>query len=312
MRSKPEVGGLLHTYSQASGRCAAMLPNRLIESSTTSDWTALLLDHHEGSGHSDTFETHPTDDLTLVVATAGRYDLQLLAGGRWRTALYQPGNAGMTPPGETARLRWSTPSARHAYGTLHLYLPGSLLEQIADEYRCSTKSVVLSQSTVLAFRDDTVTVQAHALLAAHRNGEPNLYAEGAARWLATHLLSRQAQWRNVADDTRLAATLSDRRLARVIEFMSCHLDSALTLDELAREACISVHHFGRRFREHVGMGPAAYLTTLRIERACLLLRTTDLAVIDIAFRCGYSRASAFSTAFLRHKGHTPSAFRAER
>jgi AraC family transcriptional regulator len=304
--------GSAYAYSQASGRCASMQPNRLIESSATLGWTSLLLDRHEGSGHSDAFETHPTDDLTLVVATAGRHELQALAGGRWRTALYQPGNAGMTPPGETARLRWSTPSERHAFGTLHLYLPGSLLAQIADEYRRSGQSADIDQLSVLTFRDDIVTAHANALLAAHRSGEPDLYAAGAARWLTTHLLSRQAQWRNVADDTRQPAALSDRRLARVIEFMSCHLDRALTLDELAREAGISVHHFGRRFREHVGMGPAAYLTTLRIDRACLLLRTTDLAVSEIAFRCGYPRASGFSTAFLRHRGCTPSAFRAGR
>ena len=94
--------------------------------------------------------------------------------------------------------------------------------------------------------------------------------------------------------------------------MSGHLERPLTLAELAGEAAISVHHFGRRFRERTGMGPSAFLATLRIDRACLLLRTTDLFVADIALRCGYPRASAFSTAFLRHSGHMPRLYRAKR
>lgn len=299
-----------HAHAEDSSRCAAAQPNRLIETSASSGWSSLLLDHHEGVGRSDVFETYPTEDLTLVVACAGRHQIEALSGGQWRSAVYQPGNAGMTPPGETARLRWQTPSLRQPFRTMHVYLPQSLLSAVADEYRRVGRPSSTARLSALAFRDETIATHVGALLAASRSGEPDLYAAGAANWLVTHLLSRQAQWDHMVDDPRRTATISDPRLARVIEFMSCHLDRALTLDELAREAGISVHHFGRRFRERVGMGPASYLTKLRMEKAELLLTTTDLPVSEIAHRCGYLRPSAFSTAFLRHAGMTPSERRA--
>jgi AraC family transcriptional regulator len=298
-------------YAAASRRCAAVKPNRLLDSSAGSGWSSLLLDHHEGAGQSEAFETHPTDDLTLVVNLSGRHQLASMAGGRWRSVVYQPGTAGLTPPHETARLRWRTPSPRETFRTAHVYLPGPLLRAVAEEYR-RVGQADEARLTALAFRDDVVASQVAALLAAHRAGAPELYAAGAAQFLATHLLSRQAGWRHLAEPTRLPAGITDRRFARVIEFMSCHLGQPLTLRRLAQEAGISVHHFGRRFRERTGVGPAAYLAALRIDHARVLLRTTDLPVSEVGLRCGYPRASAFSTAFLRHAGTPPSAFRAGR
>jgi AraC family transcriptional regulator len=214
------------------------------------------------------------------------------------------------PGGQTARLRWRTPSIEHSFRSIHLYLPTSLLSALADEYRAIGQSVSEGEFAALAFRDETVANQVGALLAACRDGAPDLYAAGAARWLLTHLLSSQAKWRHLADDTRMAASITDRRLARVIEYMTAHLCDALTLDQMASEAGISVHHFGRRFRESTGMGPAAYLTLLRMAQAKLLLRTTDLAIAEVGVQCGYPKASAFATAFLRHAGTTPSRYRA--
>jgi AraC family transcriptional regulator len=299
-----------YSYADASTRCAAVHSSRLLETSAASLWKSLLLDCHHGAGYGDTFETHPTDDLTLVVAIAGRHQLDAFHSGRWRSVLYQPGSAGMTPPGESLRLRWQTPSNDEWFRTLHLYLPGSLLSDIADEYRRVGQPTDIKKLSALAFRDEAVAVQLKAILAAYRNGEPDLYAAGVSRAIAIHLLSRQAQWRHVAEDHRVSATITDRRLARAIEFMSEHLDRALTLEELAREAGISVHHFGKRFRESTGLGPSAYLTTLRIARARILLRTTELSVAQVAFRCGYTHPAAFATAFTRHSGVSPRYYRA--
>ncbi|WP_197277202.1 helix-turn-helix domain-containing protein [Sphingomonas profundi] len=285
-------------------------PSRLIESSVPAGWTSLHLDHQEGIGESDIFETHLKTDLTLVVAMSGHHEIGVFSRGRWKSALYQPGNAGMTPPGEVTRMRWRTLPGQPPFRTLHFYLPGSLLSALADEYSQAGRHARADDLSALSFRDNAIAAQAVALLAACRAGEPDIYAAGAARWIVTHLLSQHAQWRHLHSDPRLASVITDRRLARVIEYMTAHLESAMTLDELAREAGISVHHFGRRFRESTGLGPAAYLTTLRMAHARLLLRTTDLPIAEIGFRCGYSRASAFATAFLRHVGTTASSYRA--
>jgi AraC family transcriptional regulator len=299
----------LYTYARASTNCAAAHSGTVSETSAASPWTSLLLDCHEGAGYGDVFDTHPTDDLTLVVAAAGRHQLDAFSSGRWQSTLYQPGSAGITPPGETMRLRWQTASQNRPFRTVHLYLPGLLLLDLAEEYRRVGQATTPDTLSALAFRDETIAAQVVALLAAYKNGEPDLYAAGFARSISIHLLSKQARWRHVAEDHRVAATITDRRLARVIEFMSEHLHRSLTLNELAREAGISVHHFGKRFRESTGLGPSAYLTTLRIAHARLLLRTTELSIAEVAHRSGYTHPAAFATAFRRHVGVCPRKYR---
>jgi AraC family transcriptional regulator len=301
-----------YTYSSASTHCAAVHSSELVETTGGSHWTSLLLDLQQGAGNGDAFSTHPTDDLTLVVAIGGRHQLDALRSGRWRSVLYHPGSAGMTPPGEIMRLRWRTQSIDHSFRTLHVYMPGQLFAGIAEEYARIGQSTNVDRLSALAFRDEAVAVQVKTLLLAYRNGEPDLYAAGFARSIATHLLSRQAGWRHVAEDVRQSSMISDRRLARVIEYMSERLHRSLTLEELAREAGISVHHFGKRFRESTGLAPAAYLTTLRIAQARVLLSTTELSISQVALRCGYASPAAFATAFGRHNGVTPRSYRLHR
>lgn len=298
-----------HRYSQASLGCASALPLTLLDTSAPTGWTSLLLNHHEGRGEGPTFETQRTEDLSLTIDASGRPEVLEFISGRWQSAVFQPGIVCLTPPDETARVRLRSPVATEAFRTIHVYLPGSLIADVADEYRRVGQATLVTPIMGGAYRDETLARTGAALLSAHSTGAPDLYAASAATWMAAHLLSQQAEWRHLADDKRLATTISDRRLARVIEYMSCHLEDRITLDDLAREAGISVHHFGRRFRELTGMGPATYLTELRMERARRLLKTTDLPVADVAVRCGYPRPSAFSTAFLRHVGLTPRRFR---
>ena len=83
----------------------------------------------------------------------------------------------------------------------------------------------------------------------------------------------------------------------------------LTLENLAAEAGISKFHFARVFREMTGATPHAYILQVRIEAARCLLTGTDLRVKQIAAQTGFSNVDAFSTAFTRRQGVTPSEFR---
>ncbi|MGU3538098.1 helix-turn-helix domain-containing protein [Methylobacterium sp. A54F] len=297
------------TYTEASARCAAAKPNRLVRSSRDFGWTSLLVDEHEGRGRSEIFDTHRTADVTLVVATRGAHRVEVFKHGRWHEAVYQPGAAGLTPPHEATRLRWSSAPGDETFRTANLYLPAGLIAAIADEYRRIGRPSPAQPLSALVFRDPMIASGVSALLGALDVGAPDLYAEQVGRWIATHLLSRHAGHWPEAEETRQPEIITDRRLARVLDFMSAHLGEPLTLGQLAREAGISVHHFGRRFRERFGQTPHGCLTTMRMDTAQRLLRTTDLPVADVAFACGYTRPAAFAAAFLRHVGATPRAFR---
>jgi AraC-like DNA-binding protein len=66
-----------------------------------------------------------------------------------------------------------------------------------------------------------------------------------------------------------------------------------------------------RFRQVLGRSPIRYLTEWRMHLATELLATTDLAVATIARRVGYESEEAFSRAFKRARGRSPSHWRAD-
>ncbi len=49
-----------------------------------------------------------------------------------------------------------------------------------------------------------------------------------------------------------------------------------------------------------------------MERARLLLETTDMAITDVAFETGYQSPAHFARLFRRRYGMTPTAYRRER
>ncbi|KQZ69189.1 hypothetical protein ASD55_14250 [Rhodanobacter sp. Root561] len=103
--------------------------------------------------------------------------------------------------------------------------------------------------------------------------------------------------------------LAPWQVKRVTAYMRERLSTEITLQEMADIACQSRFHFCTAFRRATGMAPYEYLTHMRMRVACDLLRTTPLSVSDVGAAVGYSSLSTFSTAFRRHAGTSPRAYR---
>jgi AraC-like DNA-binding protein len=78
--------------------------------------------------------------------------------------------------------------------------------------------------------------------------------------------------------------------------------------ELARKAALSRSAFFERFRSAVGLPPMEYLLAWRMALAKELLHRQELGLAEIAKRVGYGSASAFSSAFSRYVGQSPSRY----
>ena len=102
--------------------------------------------------------------------------------------------------------------------------------------------------------------------------------------------------------------LDDKRLAPVLKQMHERIDRRLSVKQLAKTAALSRSAFFLRFTQQVGVAPKEYLLSWRMEIAKDLLRQDDLTISEIADRVGYKSASAFSLAFRKHVGTSPSRF----
>jgi AraC family transcriptional regulator len=102
------------------------------------------------------------------------------------------------------------------------------------------------------------------------------------------------------------------RIAKAIEYAESNLDTSIGLADMAAAACLSVFHFSRCFREVVGLAPHAWLMRRRIERAQSLLASTGAPLAEVAYSCGFSSQSHFTSAFRSRVGVTPGAYRRSR
>ncbi len=100
-----------------------------------------------------------------------------------------------------------------------------------------------------------------------------------------------------------------RAIARAIDAMRLCPAEPLSLNDLARIACMSPFHFNRVFRNVTGLPPCRFQTALRIEAAKRLLLATDFNVTKVCFEVGYESPGSFGTCFLNHVGVSPRALR---
>ena len=94
------------------------------------------------------------------------------------------------------------------------------------------------------------------------------------------------------------------RLQRVRNFISVCCDREIDNAALARMANYSPCHFLRIFNLVYGETPHKYLVSQRLQRARHLLRSSDLAITEVAFASGFDNRSAFSRLFRQRFGTT--------
>ncbi|MCY6383279.1 helix-turn-helix domain-containing protein [Hoeflea prorocentri] len=93
-------------------------------------------------------------------------------------------------------------------------------------------------------------------------------------------------------------------------FIEEALGEPLTAGRIAQHAHLSPFHFQRLFVAHMGETVGGYVNSRRLEYAARLIEASPKQkMIAVALDCGFETHSAFSRAFRRHFGCTPSQFR---
>jgi transcriptional regulator GlxA family with amidase domain len=124
--------------------------------------------------------------------------------------------------------------------------------------------------------------------------------------LAPHRAGSQAQF----IPTAVPRLRADDPIDRAMTWARTRLDEPIDLDGWAAAAAMSRRTFTRRFRERTAASPVQWLLHQRLDRAKVLLETTDDTVERIAARCGFGSAVTLRHHFHRRLGTTPQAHRA--
>jgi transcriptional regulator GlxA family with amidase domain len=129
-----------------------------------------------------------------------------------------------------------------------------------------------------------------------------------ARWLVVFVKRPGGQSQFSA---QLAAQTADREPLRELQdWIGGNLDADLSVPALAARAHMSERNFARAFRKELGMTPAAYVETTRVEAARIALESGDTPVETVARNTGFGTVETMRRAFHRRLGVGPADYRA--
>ena len=98
-----------------------------------------------------------------------------------------------------------------------------------------------------------------------------------------------------------------KRVIQAKYFIDKNFDTAISLDTICKEVCISKFHLIRSFKKLYGVTPYQHLTFLRIKKAKELLQT-NLTVSAVCYHLGFDSPTSFSGLFKKIVGKTPVEF----
>jgi len=105
---------------------------------------------------------------------------------------------------------------------------------------------------------------------------------------------------------------SDTRIGSVIKYIKENLTNKdITIEDLAKKACLSTSHFHKKFKNTLGTSPIDYINSEKIKFAKKLMTTNKgYRVSEIALKSGFNNTSYFIRQFKKLEMMTPQQFKA--
>jgi transcriptional regulator GlxA family with amidase domain len=108
----------------------------------------------------------------------------------------------------------------------------------------------------------------------------------------------------------LASQASEMASLRELQiWIAEHLETRLSVEDLADRMAMSVRNFERVFTREVGATPSQYVLQMRVEAARRQLERTDRALKHVASVSGFGSVDVMRRAFVRLLGITPRCYR---
>ena len=130
-----------------------------------------------------------------------------------------------------------------------------------------------------------------------------------------HLLKNENNVKNLVADmeatTEMKTSIQQNSVERTFDYLYTHFQEEFRLEDVAAYASQNPAALCRAFKRRSGYTIFQFVNRLRIEKACQLLKNTELSVTEISFRVGFNTFSHFNTQFRKIIDLSPSAYRSK-
>lgn len=105
------------------------------------------------------------------------------------------------------------------------------------------------------------------------------------------------------------SSVISKSITLCIDYIYSHINSRITIEELAAYVGLSTSYLSRLFKKELGISVSEYILKRKVEKAQNLLRYSDSSIIDIANYLAFSSQSHFIQVFKNTVGLTPKKYR---
>lgn len=212
----------------------------------------------------------------------------------------------------------------HASGNINIVLGGAFTETLERKRIDCQRDTVIFKPENTRHANVYSAAGAHCLAVElpalrHIGRIPRVTQSPRARALATSILAELSEPLIVESLVfELLATMdgSEARagvwLTRARALIEERLAMSFSLSDLAASLGLTPPHIARAFRRAHGVSVGEYIRRRRVAAASRILRTTDMPLVEVAGRTGFTDQSHFTNVFRRLIGMTPAAYRRER
>lgn len=177
---------------------------------------------------------------------------------------------------------WLHIQGTHAFDALSdITLEGDFLFDIGVKHICALFA---------PFKDATET------------GVEREIADSAAVGDILSILLKAAVSKTVGDDEKTV-------VQEMAAFLSANESGDFSLDELVEKFHYSKEYIIRLFKRTAGVSPYQYYLSVRLGRACDMLKKNEHSIAEIAEKSGYGTVASFSKVFRKKFGISPAEYR---
>ncbi|WP_105614291.1 response regulator [Vallitalea okinawensis] len=102
---------------------------------------------------------------------------------------------------------------------------------------------------------------------------------------------------------------NNKIIANIKHYINENYMNDITVKEIASHFYYTPNYLNTLFKKEIGQSIPDYITEFRVNKAKLLLESSNLKIYEVIESVGYRRASHFNSIFKRYTGFTPSEFR---
>lgn len=255
---------------------------------------------------------HVLDNNMSMSHSHNNYELYFLIDGSRRLLIQnnfykmEKGDLLLIAPGVLHKTLNETPPE---YKRIVINFPPKLLDAIAEKSTTYTdflgKEAIIVRNSEL-FKSISNNVSHLETIAQENKTDP-----GAFEFLAASLLYKLIYFlmseNNILPNTKISEKNSNH-ISDILEYINENYTRTITLTELSTRFYISEFHLCRIFKKFTGRTIVEYINYLRIEKAKIILTTSDTSIKEVAKICGFKTTARFNHVFKEYERTNPSQF----